>query len=441
MNGAVLKLVVDNTQHNSQKADTFLLKQHNIFDGKAEVVRTKTSGGIWHFRMWVTEEKKYVRKTLKTKNLDTAIAKAEDEYHLIKSNLQQGKTIFSPTIISAVELYLEHRQKDVDRGYITQGRHTSLKSSLKHFVAYVGIIGVEGMSRKMRLSDLDKKCLYGYQKYRQSVSKAQDVTIRNELSTINAMCEFLFDEGLHNVAKWKYPPITTRGVDIDLLRRATYTDEEYKRITKALITYTSQKQAKAEKIDADALFTRQSVRHYFLILANTMLRVGEARQLKWSDVKTFDENGQRLAEISVRAETSKVRKSRIIVVRGGEHFDRLKMLTKDYFAKNDLVEDFDIKNSFVFVNCEGKKQTAETLYWHYAVFMALAEVNDWKERNLTYYSCRHFGITKRLQSNVNPLTLSKTCGTSLKHITETYYHADLGEQVKGATAQYKRSEQ
>ena len=83
MNGAVLKLVVDNTQHNSQKADTFLLKQHNIFDGKAEVVRTKTSGGIWHFRMWVTEEKKYVRKTLKTKNLDTAIAKAEANINAI----------------------------------------------------------------------------------------------------------------------------------------------------------------------------------------------------------------------------------------------------------------------------------------------------------------------------------------------------------------------
>ena len=54
MNGAVLKLVVDNTQHNSQ-AVAFLLKQHSIFDGKAEVVRTKTSGGIWHFRMWVTD--------------------------------------------------------------------------------------------------------------------------------------------------------------------------------------------------------------------------------------------------------------------------------------------------------------------------------------------------------------------------------------------------
>jgi len=30
MNGAVLKLVVDNTQHNSQKADTFLLKQQAL---------------------------------------------------------------------------------------------------------------------------------------------------------------------------------------------------------------------------------------------------------------------------------------------------------------------------------------------------------------------------------------------------------------------------
>ena len=75
--------MVDNTQNNLQKAGTFLLKQHNIFDGKAEVVRTKTSGGIWHFRMWVTEEKKYVRKTLKTKNLDTAIAKAEANINAI----------------------------------------------------------------------------------------------------------------------------------------------------------------------------------------------------------------------------------------------------------------------------------------------------------------------------------------------------------------------
>jgi len=120
MSKANLKLVSDSTQPNLPQADKFLLKQHYIFDGEAEVVRTKTSGGVWHFRMWVTEEKQYERKTLKTKNLDTAIAKEKDEYHLIKANLTQGKSIFSPTIVSAVEMNLQHRQKDVERGYITE---------------------------------------------------------------------------------------------------------------------------------------------------------------------------------------------------------------------------------------------------------------------------------------------------------------------------------
>jgi hypothetical protein len=59
--------------------------------------------------------------------------------------------------------------------------------------------------------------------------------------------------------------------------------------------------------------------------------------------------------------------------------------------------------------------------------MDLANIEDWKARNLTYYSTRHYGITKRLQNNANPLTLSKVCGTSLKHLTETYYHVDLDD--------------
>ena len=79
------------------------------------------------------------------------------------------------------------------------------------------------------------------------------------------------------------------------------------------------------------------------------------------------------------------------------------------------------------------------LYYHYAQLMKLADITDWKERNLTYYSTRHYGITKRLQSNANPLTLSKVCGTSLKHLTETYYHADLTEQERAALLRYEGS--
>ena len=38
-----------------------------IYVGKAEIVKTQQSGGYWHFCIWIHEESKYVRKTLRTK--------------------------------------------------------------------------------------------------------------------------------------------------------------------------------------------------------------------------------------------------------------------------------------------------------------------------------------------------------------------------------------
>lgn len=431
-----LRLVIDNTQNEYEKQNNWVVTKHDIFDGRAEIHQTATSGGFWHFRMWVAEERKYVRKSLKTKHLDTAILLAEDEFHSVRAKLKDNKTIFSPTLTKAVELYLEHRQKDVERSYITKQRLSTIKTNLGTFVRYVGS-NPKNKSRVLRLSDLDRKCLYGFQKFRQK-DNIKDVTIRNELAIINSFCKFCFEEGLHETNFWQYPKITTRGVEVDELRRATFTDNEYKRVTQALRLYTSKKLATAERIDATDVFIRQVVRHYFLIGANTMMRVGELKQLTWNNVETFDNEGQRLARVTVKAETSKVRKSRVIVVRGGQHFDRLRKLTKEYFASTtDLKNVFNLEKLNVFCNEKGNQITAETLYYHYPQVMKLAKIDDWKERNLTYYSLRHFGITKRLQANVNPLTLSKVCGTSLKHLTETYYHADETEMVKGATERYE----
>ena len=431
---AKVALVVDNTRTHKQRSkrttpsQSFLTDKHSIYGGKAEVVRTQQSGGYWHFRMWVSEEHKYVRKTLKTKHLDTAIERAENEFFAIKANLNFGKRIFSPTVQQAAEEYLQYRwDVDVKRGSITEGRWGTVKSQLNHFVAYCGIVGRSEQSSVTRLNDLESKSLQGYQQYRQQKG-AKDVTIKNEQATINALCKWAFNEGLHSVQHYVFPSISRKGVDADTLRRGTYTDDEYRRITRALITYTSKKTAKAEFLSEEELFTRQLVRHFFLIGANTMMRFGEQYQLKWGNVETYSTENQRLVTINVLAETSKVRQSRVIKVRGGKHFDRLRSLCKH--AK---------QGDWVFTAHNGERVTRDALYYHYAQLMKLAGIGDWKERNLTYYSTRHYGITKRLQSNANPLTLSKVCGTSLKHLTETYYHADLTEQERAALQRYEGS--
>ena len=295
--GRALRLIVDNTQKEFEEKNKWVVTKHDIFDGRAEIHRTATSGGFWHFRMWVAEEKKYVRKSLKTKHLDTAILKAEDEYHNVRSNLKSGKVIFSPTLVSVIERYMEHRQKDVDRGYITKGRLGTIRSMMNTFARYVGS-NPKTQSRVLRLSELDERVLYGFQKWRQK-DKCKDVTIRNELATFNSFCKFCFDEKLHEVAYWNYPKITTRGTEVDELRRATYADAEYKHICSALRTYTSKATAVAERVDDAELYIRQTIRHYFLIAANTMMRVGELRGLTWNNVETFTVDGQRLARVIV----------------------------------------------------------------------------------------------------------------------------------------------
>jgi len=111
---------IPNQQNNSDKG--FYINNEKVCDGEATIFQTKKSGGIWHMRMYVASAEKYFQKSLRTKNYLSAIEKAQIEHAKILVNKQEGKAIFSPTLYSAVEQYLEYRMKDVVMGRITKGR-------------------------------------------------------------------------------------------------------------------------------------------------------------------------------------------------------------------------------------------------------------------------------------------------------------------------------
>ena len=54
-------------------------------------------GDYWHFRMWLDGENKYVRESLKTRDLETAKKRAEDRYIELRSDQKSGKRYFSIT--------------------------------------------------------------------------------------------------------------------------------------------------------------------------------------------------------------------------------------------------------------------------------------------------------------------------------------------------------
>tara|TARA_B100000767_G_C19644255_1_gene483907 strand:- start:542 stop:895 length:354 start_codon:yes stop_codon:yes gene_type:complete len=100
---------------------TWTNQNHDIL-GKAQIYRVLASGDVWQFRMWIPDEKKYVRKTLRTKDLETAISRAKKEVFNIHSDVSSGRKLFGINLQSLVDAFLEWRQKDVDVGDITKGR-------------------------------------------------------------------------------------------------------------------------------------------------------------------------------------------------------------------------------------------------------------------------------------------------------------------------------
>jgi hypothetical protein len=128
-------------------------------------------------------------------------------------------------------------------------------------------------------------------------------------------------------------------------------------------------------------------------------------------VQTAVVEDQHLATVTVLAETTKVRQTRVFTAKGGKYFERLRKMSKHTKA-----------GDYVFTKHSGSVISRDAMYRHYAIIMQMAGITDWKERNLTYYSLRHYGITKRLQAKADPLTLSKVCGTSLKALRHSEWN-------------------
>ena len=116
----------------------FYTEEVEILDGAVKLMRTKQSNKIWQMRVWVSDEKRHFRKSMRTRDLDLAKEKARKIYYQMMGQKEVGNKIFSITMGRCVEEYLEFQQQRVDGGFITQGRRTTISSQVKHLLKFVG---------------------------------------------------------------------------------------------------------------------------------------------------------------------------------------------------------------------------------------------------------------------------------------------------------------
>ena len=390
----------------------FTTDKVDVLGGAAQILRTAINGDVWQFRTWLPSEGKYLRLSLKTKDKEVAIQKAQDKWIEVQSLAQKGKTVFSPTLEKIVELYLEDRQGDVDSGRITKGRHGTLTSHLKAGLRYLHSAGYT------RGGELDSRSLMGYEDWRRKDHpEIKRVTIANELATIRHCLKYAHIEQLTDVAAFTTKKIKVdEQVDVREVEARTFSNDEYERLTRYLRSWAAKKNC----VDENEYVLRQALRHWVLVGANTMMRVGELRQLTWGNVKTYKHKDYTLAQIYVARDTTKVRKPRQVDVRGGQYLERWKKTSKN--TKN---------TDLVFSDAGGKQIDKTYQYRAWKQWMDELGYDEDGSRNLTWYSLRHYGITMRIAAGNTYETIAMIAGTSAKEIEKTYRHI-LREEMRTA---------
>jgi integrase len=276
------------------KKQKFNDNEISIFDEACVYKR----GDYWQFRMWLAKENKYARKSLRTRSETTAVERGKAAYLEIYANLEQGKTYFSITTKEGVQQYLDFRKHDVELGHIVSGRLATIGTHLRHWLSF---IGKDTKLKELERTDCEN---YFYHRQKSTNSNVKRITVQNEQSTINACIKWLNKNGETHIDGFDFKKLPRSDKGNDTIRRATLTNDEYENLFRAMRSYC----AKKNKLNALELRTRKIVQHYVLIAANSGLRVGEQRQLRWSNVQveTHAVSGKqkKLARITVRAETS-----------------------------------------------------------------------------------------------------------------------------------------
>ena len=406
----------------------------DIYGGKATIKQNKF--GVWQFRMWVSNEKRYYEKSLRTKRRAEAIDKAEEMYFDLQNELKDGRKLFSVSIADAVAIYLEYRKIDVRTKEIVEGRWVTIRAHLNHFIEYVGEnekAANLGINTLVKFEWKGKETNYVLFRTEQGASKQ---TVRNEMASINACQRYLCDiEQITSFPRFRLPSLKIEGSATksgEEVQRMTFTHDEWKSFYTSMRSYVAK--VKNRLSDKDA-FERELVRHWCLFAANSGLRSGEQRQLRWSDVSVHKEsdNGDELmlVRVNIRKATTKVRKERTFWCRGGEYLQRWKAIQKEYGGNTE---------GLIF-SLDGEEEYERyRLQRHWKQIMLLTDVALDKREFLVPYSLRHLAITNQVLSGVSLSDVAFYCGTSVKQIESTYYHLNEEKMRAVATARFVRKD-
>ena len=396
----------------------FHIDSMEILDGDVKIFRTLAGGDYWQCRIRVTKEKKYYRRSLRTKNILEAKDKAKELYFDINSKIRHGEPVFEQKLPELIEQYLASEIKSVEYGEKKLSRVKTIESQMKHFQAFIG---------NEKLSQIKPDFFRGYSAFRKTISSTvRQSTIINESASIKHFYKWAIKSGsispklAPQFGRYQSPRKLGEKINRDAI-----TIEQWQAI------YSFMKGWNKNIKDSQEKERRLFIRYFILLLPNTGLRFGELRSLRWKDVnvsETKDSKNDPLRKklaITVREGKTGLRN---VISKRGDLVEKLKKLSK-----------FTNPDDYIFIDNQSGDQLGRDIYYKYWQIILDATGLSKLDVPPVFYCLRHSYATWRLYAGVDVFTLSRLMGTSVQNISDHYGHIDLDKKQEMIMRDFKMS--
>jgi integrase len=385
--------------------------------------------GIFQARYY-KGERSYIYKSLKTSKLAEARERAVRFLYEMEFRKAEELPLQKKTFNDVIDEYIATRQRDYDRGLrlpanASNQQHTSIymlrqiKRVAKFWREYCGKTAVD------KIDNAKLREYIGWRKDYYSKLKPQDIpknaklhpadkTLEWETTLAKTLLKFAHEQGYRG--KTQLP--TWRFKAAKKIVRPAFAPRDLAKIISGMRTWI-----KAVPLaDVERRYTRELLRDYVAILGHSGMRVGEANNLKMSDVIEFEDGDERKNyQFHVKGKTGKrVVIPRTSVVRYVEMVKRRNRYLHHYTGKlKKSQRKTEDKGDWFFRMFDGNRII--TLIDQFQAFLKsidLAE-NRYSER-YTLYSLRHFYAVRMIQKGIPIYDISRNMGARVD-VIEDYY--------------------